>query len=297
MFNRDNFSIWQVARATSAAPSYFASVNLVEVGDDDKYKFVDGGWGCNNPIEEVLWSIGQLKPLDPNATSIAVSIGTGKPAEVSDGGKAFNSLSFGYYFDIIKSSIKQATDSECVHDRVLGKTNEKGIPYFRLNVGQGLGDMKLDAFKGDHGEETFVQIQGTTAAWLAQPEVKEKLRECAQSLVDIRRKRAHHQAPPVEEPIQQPSAANENSPSAPTNNTPSSVVSNRENWQDRLYLWERFIHDVEYRCPERCQTLADQLYDRRGLRDHMISHHRFSHGQVLEDKLDEAKKFPLSEES
>ena len=38
-----DIKLWQAARATSAAPSYFEHI---EVG---KYKLVDGGLGANNP--------------------------------------------------------------------------------------------------------------------------------------------------------------------------------------------------------------------------------------------------------
>jgi predicted acylesterase/phospholipase RssA len=38
-------TIWQAARATSAAPTYFERLT---VGDD---QFVDGGLGYNNPVQ------------------------------------------------------------------------------------------------------------------------------------------------------------------------------------------------------------------------------------------------------
>jgi patatin-like phospholipase/acyl hydrolase len=40
------FKIWEAARATSAAPTYF---ERLKVGDDE---FIDGGMGYNNPVLE-----------------------------------------------------------------------------------------------------------------------------------------------------------------------------------------------------------------------------------------------------
>ena len=39
-----DIKIWEAARATSAAPSYFAPVVV------GKYKLIDGGLGANNPL-------------------------------------------------------------------------------------------------------------------------------------------------------------------------------------------------------------------------------------------------------
>lgn len=39
--------IWEAARATSAAPTYFPPMKL---GDNNEYSFVDGGLQANNPL-------------------------------------------------------------------------------------------------------------------------------------------------------------------------------------------------------------------------------------------------------
>ena len=38
--------IWEAARATSAAPSFFDSIKIGEYGEE----FTDGGTGANNPV-------------------------------------------------------------------------------------------------------------------------------------------------------------------------------------------------------------------------------------------------------
>jgi len=41
--------IWQAARATSAAPTFFKRIKIGR-----KQEYIDGGMGCNNPSEVVL---------------------------------------------------------------------------------------------------------------------------------------------------------------------------------------------------------------------------------------------------
>src|SRR5271154_3147452 len=47
-----NCTIWEAARATSAAPTFFEQIVIGEPGSSLSY--VDGGMGCNNPIAQVL---------------------------------------------------------------------------------------------------------------------------------------------------------------------------------------------------------------------------------------------------
>jgi len=91
--------IWEVARATSAASSFFEAVNI---GSET---FKDGGTGANNPIQQI-WNeatdiFGNYKPdwrLDDHL-KVLVSIGTGIPLltafgdSVKDVGKALVALS------------------------------------------------------------------------------------------------------------------------------------------------------------------------------------------------------------
>jgi predicted acylesterase/phospholipase RssA len=72
--------IWEAARATSAASSFFdpIRINIGKVGEE----FIDGATGANNPIQE-LWNeakdIFDPEPLESNLKCI-VSIGTGVPS-------------------------------------------------------------------------------------------------------------------------------------------------------------------------------------------------------------------------
>jgi len=70
--------IWEAARATSAAPTFFKSIVIGERGSSQPY--IDGGMGCNNPIIQVLEEAQLLFP-GRHVASI-VSIGTGHPEAI-----------------------------------------------------------------------------------------------------------------------------------------------------------------------------------------------------------------------
>ena len=55
-----------VARSTSAAPTYFPSAEIKNVNASHKFSFVDGGLGMNNPSKLV---IDEVKKISANAGS------------------------------------------------------------------------------------------------------------------------------------------------------------------------------------------------------------------------------------
>ena len=72
-------TIWQAARATSAASGLFEPI---EIGPN-KEEFVDGASGANNPVRELWTEASDIwKDLGPLSKTIKclVSIGTGVPA-------------------------------------------------------------------------------------------------------------------------------------------------------------------------------------------------------------------------
>jgi patatin-like phospholipase/acyl hydrolase len=50
----DSCLIWQAARATSAAPSYFNSIRIGQT------EYMDGGFGLNNPANKVFYEVSQV---------------------------------------------------------------------------------------------------------------------------------------------------------------------------------------------------------------------------------------------
>ncbi|KAI0581594.1 phospholipase [Pyrenophora tritici-repentis] len=74
--------IWEVARATSAATSFFPPMEITRAGEPRR--FLDAGLGFNNPIQELyVEAMSQFDKEEEDFDSqirVLVSIGTGKPA-------------------------------------------------------------------------------------------------------------------------------------------------------------------------------------------------------------------------
>ncbi|KAH0559155.1 hypothetical protein GP486_004307 [Trichoglossum hirsutum] len=89
----DDYYIWQVARATSAAPTYFEPMTIkssrrAESGNESgtgglreitqTHTFIDGAWGFNNPCCLAYREVTQMhRDRSRDAVGLLVSIGTG----------------------------------------------------------------------------------------------------------------------------------------------------------------------------------------------------------------------------
>lgn len=145
-------TIWQAARATSAAPTLF---NPIEIG---RQHFVDGATGLNNPVEVVL---DEAKAIWPDAISriqCIVSIGTGVP-DLKDFGDNLKEV-----VDTLKAI---STETEETEKRFFKYHRNLGVGdrYFRYNVQHGLGDIDLDQHKA-------AQIEAATERYLQIPQIK-----------------------------------------------------------------------------------------------------------------------------
>ena len=70
-----DFYMKDVARASSAAPTYFMPAYVSPIGSEKKYSFVDGGVFANNPA---MCAYIEAKKIYPNARKfIILSLGTG----------------------------------------------------------------------------------------------------------------------------------------------------------------------------------------------------------------------------
>ncbi|MCJ1428057.1 hypothetical protein MMC29_005964 [Sticta canariensis] len=131
--------IWQVARATSAAPTYFEPP---KTGD---LEYLDGGMGANNPCEEIYDEVRRMNNGSKNCVRVILSIGTGRNHKTA----RFSGEGISRYWNYLNWAKKWATDSQEAHLRML-KTQEwesERFHYFRLDVEEGLDDMKLDEWR------------------------------------------------------------------------------------------------------------------------------------------------------
>ena len=131
--------IWQVARATSAAPTYFKPVVI------DGLEYLDGGFGANNPCAEIYHEVKKMNNNAEKCVSFILSIGTGKNNNVS----RFHGQGMSRYWNYLNFARKWATDSERTHDQMTqyGEISTFKFHYCRLNVEEGLGSMKMDQWR------------------------------------------------------------------------------------------------------------------------------------------------------
>ncbi|KAI1746523.1 hypothetical protein F4782DRAFT_55480 [Xylaria castorea] len=148
-------TIWQAARATSAAATFF---DPIQIG---RRTFIDGATGMNNPVEEVLK---EAKSLWPNAIAKGriqslLSIGTGVP----DLKKFGNNMK-----EVIETLKEIATETEKTEERFYNYHNFLGLGgrYFRFNVNRGLFDVGLD----DH--KKLAEIEASTEDYLGNPRLR-----------------------------------------------------------------------------------------------------------------------------
>ncbi|KAL9116602.1 MAG: hypothetical protein Q9187_006872, partial [Circinaria calcarea] len=184
------YPIWQVARATTAAPTYF---DRMVIGNQ---RFWDGGFGCNNPSWEAYHEVVNMNNGNGGAVALLLSIGTGE-SRIS----RFAQGKWSQVYQFLKAAKKLASDSQKVHDDMVRfSENGKRFPYYRLNVRDGLSEMKLDEWKKAKGGrlDTLDQLTSATDEYLRygfiDPQktvsVKQHLRDIAEKLVNARRLRA-----------------------------------------------------------------------------------------------------------
>lgn len=132
--------IWQVARATSAAPTYFEPP---KTGD---LEYLDGGMGANNPCEELYDEVRRMNNDSYNCVRVIFSVGTGKNKKAARF-RGKGSQGVRRYLNIINWAKKWASDSQQAHLRMMKTQQRDKFSYFRLNVEEGLDEMKLDEWR------------------------------------------------------------------------------------------------------------------------------------------------------
>ena len=185
----DAFSarIWEAARATSAAPTFFQPITINGI------KYGDGGTGWNNPTAEAIAESHSIWP--GRAIGCLLRLGTGleDAIQLSDGN---DELSEGFLrsllqklapqesfqLEVAKYCVASLTSCEKIHRDVSEKYPDRIRPndnYFRFNVPQGMSKIGLDEWKKlgdivalteeymDHGE--ILERKKTIARVLLNP--------------------------------------------------------------------------------------------------------------------------------
>ena len=160
-------TIWQAARATSAAPLYFPPIRFGK----PPANYVDGGLNYNNPVRSLYDEAKNVWGKSNQEIKCILSVGTGVPPlkATGDTGK-----------QILKSVAAIATDTQKTADEFSEEMahlpeNAK-VDYFRLNIDRGLENMKLEEWKD------FDMLTGATSYYLNNH--KADLDRCANALLD-----------------------------------------------------------------------------------------------------------------
>jgi len=160
--------IWEVALATTAAPSFFEPLQL---GGAFGSLLVDGAMGRNNPVSE-LWTEAkrQFRLTETDRTlGCIVSVGTGVPNT--------KELSFSVP-GMAKGLGNIATDTE---DMAKSFENQheswaRNDQYFRFNPDRGAGEMRLDDV------DQMRKSHDIVIGYVGQNRVARDLAACAQVL-------------------------------------------------------------------------------------------------------------------
>ena len=152
--------IWEAARATSAAPTFF---KRIEIGRAQP--FIDGGVGRNNPSWIVLDEANTL--FGARSIGCLVSIGAEQVEAVAI-------RKPGLFQQIVPTDVVDAlraiaTDYEDTHEHMLRLFAQLPRTYFRLNVDQGMQGINLSEW------ERLSKVEAHTAQYLRRKEVDEKL--------------------------------------------------------------------------------------------------------------------------
>ena len=138
-----NCAIWEAARATTAAPTFFERIFIGEPGQT-KEEFVDPGLGCNNPVTEVMDEARHVFG-DHREIGCIVSIGTGHPGPIGlDKPRGFQKMLPTQLINVLKEI---ATDCESIAAMVERRFRNHPNVYFRLNVAHGAGSIALDEWE------------------------------------------------------------------------------------------------------------------------------------------------------
>lgn len=158
-------AIWEAARATTAAPTFFKRISIAEPGQIAE-DFLDAGIKCNNPTEEVMEEA-RLVFKDDRPVGCVLSIGTGHPGTVGlTKPDAFQKV---LPLELITVLKQIATSCEDTANRLTRRFLERQDVYFRFSVAHGAGLISLEEW------ERIGEIKGHTEAYLRDPLVSKSV--------------------------------------------------------------------------------------------------------------------------
>ncbi|CUA67580.1 Calcium-independent phospholipase A2-gamma [Rhizoctonia solani] len=159
----ENFKIWEAARATSAAPTYFRPI---EAGDD-KVPYIDGGVsGHSNPSWLAMQEAKYLWPK--RQIGLFMSLGTGSPSMIEFRSK--------WALSMFRDFINLGTSTGQIHEMAWQKFNDdyQISPYVRLSVDHLISKVSLSDLS------SLDKIVAATHAYLEVARTSDKVQRCVQ---------------------------------------------------------------------------------------------------------------------
>jgi predicted acylesterase/phospholipase RssA len=198
--NADMCAIWEAARATSAAPTFFKPITIES--PLPRATYVDGGLQNNNPTELAR---AEAQKIWPKAKRFCiVSVGTGRLKAIqitSASGKSGRSKGSNVLKwipgvttasrvvagstsarNIAKACVDLVTNSEPVHQRLFKESNssdpERQFPYHRFNVDRDMQDIGLQEWS------KMEEMASHTAVYIEEGEGVLKRNKCVHDLMN-----------------------------------------------------------------------------------------------------------------
>lgn len=205
--------IWQVARATAAAPGYFPEIKIqTETGTGSQTRrFKDGGFGTNNPSREAYHDIVTKHGGHSKSVGLFISIGTGlTPFDMFDRKDGFWKMP-GFWrrpYANLKAAIRLPSRTLGAHEDVMYYSHHDDkdfFPYYRFDGGKKLGELTMDEWKSYRAPHlrgknkvsgciTIEKIESAIATYLVRRDVQKALEACAKLLVRRRRLRTRDES-------------------------------------------------------------------------------------------------------
>ena len=160
-----NCMIWEAARATTAAPTFF---KRIKIGEDGRAQedFLDGGMRFNNPASQVIHEARSVFG-DTSTLGCLVSIGTGHPGIIGfskpDG--------FQKWLPVGLISVLKRIVTNCEETAHTLALLFKDTPnhYFRFNVTHGAGEISLEEW------EKMKEVETHTKAYMEEISVSQAI--------------------------------------------------------------------------------------------------------------------------
>ena len=149
-----NCTIWEAVRASSAAPTFFEHIVI------DGEPFVDGGMGCNNPVEQVLQEADLMFPHRHVACIISIGAGQAWTIGIPKPGRKLQ---------VVNALRKIATDCEASAQIAARRFERTPGVYFRFTVEQGLQEVRLEQW------ERLDEVRAHTGQYIRMADVDQKL--------------------------------------------------------------------------------------------------------------------------